>query len=90
MPPASRIIGIKEIAEIGGLDANSKEDSQRISAWLNRNRVPYVRIGRAVRGKKSGVYIIESDFMDAIRKRRKVVEARRQERAQQKKLLAED
>lgn len=51
------LVGLRELANIAGLDGESPDDRKRLRAWLGRHRIPYVTIGRAVRGRTSGALI---------------------------------
>lgn len=51
------LIGLRDLATIAGLDGDSQSDRNRVRAWLSRNRIPYVTIGRAVSGRASGALI---------------------------------
>lgn len=51
------LVGGRDLMEMIGLDPNSKDDVDRLTAWLSRHEVPYMSIGRAVRGRRRGILI---------------------------------
>lgn len=56
---------------MAGLNPEDSNDRKRLAEWLNRNGVPYVRIGRAVRGRSSGVLIDAEALAEKMRERAK-------------------
>jgi hypothetical protein len=84
------LIGLRDLAHMAGLDGDSADDKKRLRSWLSRNRVPYVSIGRAVRGRSSGALISAAALTAAIERASAVRADRRRRRARrvpQDKLL---
>ncbi len=65
------ILGQRDLLDMAGLNAEDSNDRKRLAEWLNRNHVPYVRIGRAVRGRSSGVLIDAEALVKAMRAKAK-------------------
>ncbi|MPZ24357.1 MAG: hypothetical protein GEU28_12665 [Dehalococcoidia bacterium] len=75
------LIGLRDLANMAGLDGESPDDRRRLRSWLARNRIPYVSIGRAVRGRTSGALISTVALVAAVERASAVRADRRRQRA---------
>jgi hypothetical protein len=78
------LIGLRDLANIAGLDGDSQNDRNRVRSWLSRNRIPYVTIGRAVRGRSSGALISTVALVAAVERASAVRADRRRRRRSQR------
>ncbi|MEX2238377.1 MAG: hypothetical protein WEB00_12690 [Dehalococcoidia bacterium] len=76
------LIGLRDLAHMAGMDAESPDDRRRLRAWLSRNQIPYVSIGRAVRGKTSGALVSTVALVAAV-ERASALRADRRRRTRQ-------
>ena len=78
------LIGLRDLANIAGLDGDSQSDRNRVRGWLSRNRIPYVSIGRAVGGRPSGALISTVALVAAVERASAVRADRRRRRRSQR------
>ncbi|MPZ23959.1 MAG: hypothetical protein GEU28_10545 [Dehalococcoidia bacterium] len=82
------LIGLRDLATMSGLDGESQVDRQRLRAWLSRNQVPYVSIGRSGQGRSSGALISTVALVAAVERASAVrADRRRRRRLQQPRML---